>query len=139
MKMEKDELKLSRVLSRMEGESPFELPSGKGTITIRYINYSAGGSGCPDSLLILKVSMPVMGRVVSLQIPILVEAEKAGINAAIEDLDKFCERSVKGTLEGGGSSFVEIPMLVASQSSSIKNVKKRRTLMASFNIQEIKI
>ena len=137
--MEKDELKLSRVLSRMEGESPFELPSGKGTITIRYINYSAGGSGCPDSLLILKVSMPVMGRVVSLQIPILVEAEKAGINAAIEDLDKFCERSVKGTLEGGGSSFVEIPMLVASQSSSIKNVKKRRTLMASFNIQEIKI
>ena len=137
--MEKDELKLSRVLSRMEGESPFELPSGKGTITIRYINYSAGGSGCPDSLLILKVSMPVMGRVVSLQIPILVEAEKAGINAAIEDLDKFCERSAKGTMEGGGSSFVEIPMLVASQSSSIKNVKKRRTLMASFNIQEIKI
>jgi len=139
MKMEKDELKLSRVLSRMEGESPFELPSGKGTITIRYINYSAGGSGCPDSLLILKVSMPVMGRVISLQIPILVEAEKAGINAAIEDLDKFCERSAKGTMEGGGSSFVEIPMLVASQSSSIKNVKKRRTLMASFNIQEIKI
>ena len=137
--MEKDELKLSRLLSGMDGESEFTFPWGKGNIQIKYINYSAGGRGCPDSLLILKVSMPVLGRMVSLQAPILIEAEKAGVSAAIEDLDKFCERSGKGTMEGGGSSFIEIPMLVATQSSSVKEVRETRTIKARFNIQETKI
>jgi len=133
---EKDELKLSRVLGQMEGQSEFIFPWGKGTISIKYINYSAGGSGCPDSLLLVKVLMPVLGENVSLQAPILVEAEKAGIGAAIQDLDKFCERSTRGALENGGSSFVEIPMLVATLTPRRKGKEETRVIKATFNIQE---
>lgn len=133
---EKDELKLSRVLGQMEGQSEFVFPWGKGTISIKYVNYSAGGSGCPDSLLLVKVSMPVMGENVSLQAPILVEAEKAGIGAAIQDLDKFCERSTRGAMENGGSSFVELPMLVATPNPVRKETEQTRLLKARFNIRE---
>ena len=133
---EKDELKLSRELSQMEGQSEFIFPWGKGTIDIKYINYSAGGSGCPDSLLLIRISMPVLGENVTLQAPILVEAEKAGIGAAMQDLDKFCDRSTKGSLEGGGSSFVEIPMLVATPSPNHKGKEETRLIKARFNIQE---
>jgi len=136
---EKDELKLSRVLGQMEGESEFDSVWGKGKIRVKYINYSAGGSGCPDSLLILNVSVPVLGQTVSAQVPILIEAEKAGIGAAIQDLDKFCERSSKGALECGEPSFVEIPMLVATSNPTRKVVEKSRTLKARFRIQEVKL
>jgi hypothetical protein len=136
---EKDELKLSRTLGQMEGESEFVFPWGRGIIQVKYINYSAGGSGCPDSLIILKVSMPILGQTISAQVPILVEAEKAGMGAAIQDLDKFCERSKKGTLEGGGSSFIEVPMLVTTSNPSQKVVEENRTLKAKFRIQEAKL
>jgi hypothetical protein len=136
---EKDELKLSRTLGQMEGDSEFVFPWGKGVISIRYVNYSAGGSGCPDSLLILKVSMPVLGRNVSVQAPILIEAERAGTGAAIQDLDKFCERSTKGALEGGSSSFLEIPMLVVTPIPTRKEVEESRILKAKFKIQEAKL
>lgn len=136
---EKDELRLSRVLGQMEGESEFVFPWGKGKIGVKYINYSAGGSGCPDSLLILNVSVPVLGQSVSAQVPILIEAEKAGTAAAIQDLDKFCERSTKGALECGSTSFVEIPMLVATYNPTRKVVEDSRILKAKFRIQEVKL
>jgi len=133
---EKDEMKLSRVLGQMNGQSEFVFPWGKGTINIKYINYSAGGSGCPDSLLLVKISMPILGEHVSLQAPILVEAEKAGIAAAIQDLDKFCDRSIRGALENGGSSFVELPMLVATPIPRRKRQEESRLIKAKFNIWE---
>jgi len=136
---EKDELKLSRLLSDMQGEAEASFPWGKAKIQVRYINYSAGGTGCPDSLLIVKVSMPVLGQDVSVQAPILVEAEKAGISAAIEDLDKFCGRSMQGTLEGGGCSFIKIPMLVATREPLRKERGESRVLKASFNVREVKL
>jgi hypothetical protein len=136
---EKDELKLSRTLSQMEGQSELVFPWGKGTISVKYINYSAGGSGCPDSLLLIKISMPILGKNVTLQAPILVEAEKAGIRAAIQDLDKFCERSIKGALENGGSSFIEIPMLVATPSPRYKGKNEARLVKARFNVQETRL
>lgn len=136
---EKDELKLSRTLGEMEGESEFASPWGKVRISVVYVNYSAGGSGCPDSLLILKVSMPVLGQNVSVQAPILIEAEKAGTSAAIRDLDKFCERSTKGALEGGASSFVEIPLLVVTPNPTRKESDESRVLKARFRIQETRM
>jgi len=136
---EKDELKLSRTLGEMERESEFASPWGKVRISVTYVNYSAGGSGCPDSLLILKVSMPVLGQNVSVQAPILIEAEKAGTSAAILDLDKFCERSTKGALEGGGSSFVEIPLLVVTPNPTQRTGDESRVLKARFRIQETRM
>lgn len=136
---EKDELKLSRILRKMEGGSEATFSWGKAKVEVKYVNYSAGGRGCPDSLLILKVSMPLLGQDVLVQIPILVEAEKAGMSAAIEDLNKFCERSMRGALEHGGDSFIEIPMLVATQTPLRKERKENRTLKVTFKIREVKL
>lgn len=136
---EKDELKLSRILSRMQGESEAFFPWGKVKIKIKYINYSAGGKGCPDSLLVLNITMPVLDHQVLVQVPILVEAEKAGMEAAIVDLKNFCERSMKGTLEGGGSSFIEIPMLVVTERMRRGEKEERKELSVSFKIREINV
>ena len=136
---EKDELKLSRILSRMQGESEAVFPWGKAMVMIKYINYSAGGKGCPDSLLVISVTMPVLDQQVSVQVPILVEAEKAGMDAAMMDLKNFCERSMKGALEDGSTSFIEIPMLVATERPKPREKKERKELSVTFKIREIKI
>ena len=135
---EKDEVRLSRILSKMRGESEAIFSWGKANIKIEYINYSAGGRGCPDSLLVLNVTLPVLGERVSIQAPILIEAEKAGMNAAMEDLDKFCKRSMKGALEGGGRSFVEIPMLVVTERPRLGQKKESDALRVDFKIQEVR-
>lgn len=137
MMKEKDEIKLSRILNKMYGTSEAIFPWGKARINVKYINYSAGGKGCPDSLLIIKITMRVLGKDVSLQVPILIEAEKAGMSAAIEDLEKFCRRSMLGTLEGGGSSFVEIPMLVVTKTPKPRLKKQGLPLKAHFIVQEV--
>lgn len=134
---EKDEIKLSRILNKMQGISEAIFPWGKVRINVEYINYSAGGKGRPDSLLVLRINIPVLGKSVSIQIPILIEAEKAGMSAAIEDLEKFCERSMLGTLEGGGSSFVEIPMLVVTRTPKPRLKRQGLPLRAHFSIQEV--
>lgn len=136
---EKDELKLSRILSRMQGESEAIFSWGKAKIGIKYINYSAGGEGCPDSLLVLNINIPVLDQQVSVQIPILIEAEKAGMGAAMMDLKNFCERSMKGALEGGRSSFIEIPMLVVTERPKRGEKEERKELSVTFKIREIKI
>lgn len=134
---EKDEIKLSRILSKMQGISEATFPWGKANISLEYINYSAGGKGCPDSLLVLTFTLPVLGEKVSIQAPILIEAEKAGTSAAMEDLEKFCKRSLQGALEGGGSSFIEIPMLVVTEKPKPGQKKERTTLKALFKIREV--
>jgi len=85
----------------------------------------------------LKITLPVLGKDVSLQVPILIEAEKAGMSAAMEDLEKFCRRSMLGTLEGGDSSFVEIPMLVVTRTPKPGQKRKSATLKAYFRVQEV--
>ncbi len=136
---EKDEFKLSRILSRMQGESEAIFPWGKANMEVKYINYSAGGKGCPDSLLVLNIRMPVLDQQVSVQVPVLVEAEKAGMDAAMMDLKNFCERSMKGALEGGGSSFIEIPMLVVTEKPKRGEKEVRKELSVVFKIREIKV
>jgi len=134
---EKDEVRLSRILAKMRGTGQVIFPWGKININVDYINYSAGGEGCPDSLLALRITLPVLGEHVSVQVPILIEAEKAGMNAAMEDLSKFCARSMRGTLEGGQTSFVEIPMLVVREKPEHGQRREDSILKAHFNIKEV--
>jgi hypothetical protein len=136
---EKDEVKLSRILFNMQGESKAIFPWGEVKIEIKYINYSSGGKGCPDSLLLLRIYMPVLGKVVSIQMPVLIEAEKAGMEAAMQDLEKFCERSMQGAMENGGSSFIEIPMLVATERPRHIEKEELKTLSATFKVYETKL
>jgi len=133
---EKDEIRLSRILSKMRGASEAAFSWGKMNINVEYINYSAGGKGCPDSLLVLYITLPVLGEEVSIQAPILIEAEKAGMSAAMEDLKKFCRRSMRGPLEGGGSSFIEIPMLVVTERPKPRQKKESAILKVLFKIRE---
>jgi hypothetical protein len=79
----------------------------------------------------------VLGKRVTLQIPLLIEAEKAGINAALEDLDKFCGRSMLGTMEGGESSFIEIPMLVVTKPPGHKTKRRSSQVRVDFQIREV--
>ena len=136
---EKDETKLSRILYNLQGESTAKFPWGDAQLEIKYINYSSGGMGCPDSLLIVKISLPILGKNVTIQAPILIEAEKAGMNAALEDLEKFCNRSSIGALEGGASSFLEIPMLVATQNPKSNKKTISKSLTVSFQVNETKL
>jgi hypothetical protein len=136
---EKDEAKLSRVLFGMQGEGNVSFPWGKVKIEVKYINYSAGGEGCPDSLLILKTHIPILGRLVSVQMPILIEAEKAGMEAAMQDLEKFCTRSMRGAFENGSSSFIEIPMIVATKRPRTIEKEESRNLKATFRVCETKL
>jgi len=136
---EKDEVKLSRILSNMAGKSKASFPWGEIEIEVDYVNYSAGGKGCPDSLLILKVQMPVLGKRVLIQMPVLIEAEKAGMDAAMENLEKFCSRSMMGCVENGGSSFIEIPMLVATERPRHLAKDEHKNLRATFRLHETKL
>ncbi len=133
---ESDEMRLSRILRRLEGDAVAKFQWGDAKIKLRYLNYSAGGRGRPDSLLLLDVEMNVLGQNVVVKAPILIEAEKSGIDAAITDLDEFCTRSSKGALEGGQPSFLEIPMLVTTPSPRVRDRVERRELRATFRVHE---
>lgn len=59
----------------------------------------------PDAILWLSVELTVFDQSLKVRVPILVEAEKAGLFAAIEDLEKFVERK---------RFPLELPMLVVA-------------------------
>jgi len=66
------------------------------------------------------------------QVPILIEAEKAGIDAAIQDLDKFAQRSLQGE-----PSYLSLPMLVVTGGASEKTKSEFRDIKARFDIKEV--
>jgi hypothetical protein len=101
-------------------------------VSLDHINLSAGGKGSPDSLLLVKLTLPLFGEKVSVQIPVLIEAEKAGIDAAMADLDKFTQRSLQGE-----PSYLSIPMLVATGSAARKTKVELRDIRARFEIREV--
>ena len=128
----KDEHKLDLALHKLRGQSHAAFPWGSVEVALDHINLSAGGRGSPDSLLLLNLMLPLFGEKVSVQIPILIEAEKAGIDAAMPDLDKFTERSLQGE-----SSYLSIPMLVATGSAARKTKSEFRNIRARFEIKEV--
>ena len=133
---ESDELKLSRILRKLQGEETAKFPWGDVKVRIDYINFSAGGKGRPDSILVLELTLPVLGQRVVVKVPILIEAEKSGIEAAMTDLNEFCERSKKGVLNGGQPSFLEIPMLVTTPSPHAPERVVQRDIRGTFSVRE---
>ena len=57
--------------------------------------------GSPDAVIWFEINVHVLGVSVALKMPVLVEAEDAGLSAAKDDVRKFFERD-----------FLEIPMVV---------------------------
>ncbi len=127
-----DEQKLHESIEKYRGK--WEIKTDWGYIKIEFFSKRIGfGSkkGTPDEILITKITLPILGKIVNIQIPILLEAEtKSGLNGALIDLSKFSERNLKE----GESSYIEIPMLVIGKEQNTK--RKNIQLKCTVNIEE---
>ena len=128
----KDEHELDLALHKMRGRSQAMFTWGSVEVALDHINLSAGGRGSPDSLLLVELMLPLFGTKVLAQIPIAIEAEKAGIDAAIQDLDKFTQRSLQGE-----PSYLCLPMPVVTGSTAGKTKTEFRNINARFDIKEV--
>jgi hypothetical protein len=63
--------------------------------------------GSPDVVVWVTIELHIFGALTRLKVPILVEAEEAGYNAAKEDIRKFFERDK-----------LEIPMVVVARNGA---------------------
>ncbi len=127
-----DEQKLHESIEKYRGE--WKIKTEWGYIKMELLPKRIGfGSkkGTPDEILITKITLPILGKIVNIQVPILLEAEtKAGLNGALIDLLKFSERNIKE----GDDSYVEIPMLVIGKEHHTK--RKDILLKCNVNIEE---
>ena len=128
-----DEQKLHESIEKYRGE--WKIKTEWGYIKVEFLPKRIGfGSkkGTPDEILIAKITLPILGKMVNIQVPILLEAEtKGGLDAALPDLLKFSERNLKE----GEYSYIEIPMLVIGREQNTK--RKDIQLRCTVNIEEI--
>lgn len=130
---ESEEMELHRKMQEIEGKYEVKTDWGKILITLDAIPNYAGGKGCPDEILTVKVEFAILGTDIELSTPVLIEVEKAGYGNAIVDLDKFCGRSIPGEQK----SYLEIPMIVVGGDNYKKLKSKEKQLTARFNITQV--
>ena len=130
---ESEEMELHRKMQEIEGKYAVKTDWGKIVITLDAIPNYAGGKGCPDEILTVKVGFAILGTDVELSTPVLIEAEKAGYSDAMIDLDKFCRRSISGEQK----SYLEIPMIVVGGDNYKKLKSQKRELTARFNMTQV--
>jgi len=130
---ESEEMELHRKMQEIEGKYEVKTDWGKIVITLDAIPNYAGGKGCPDEILTVKVEFAILGTDIELSTPVLIEVEKAGYGDAIVDLDKFCGRSISGEQK----SYLEIPMIVVGGDNYKKLKSKEKQLTARFNITQV--
>lgn len=130
---ESEEMELHRKMQEIEGKYEVKTDWGKILITLDAIPNYAGGKGCPDEILTVKVEFAILGTDIELSTPVLIEVEKAGYGDAIVDLDKFCGRSISGEQK----SYLEIPMIVVGGDNYKKLKSKEKQLTARFNITQV--
>ena len=132
---ETKEMELHRKMQEIEGKYDAITDWGKGkiVITLDAIPNYAGGKGCPDEILTVKVKLAILGTDVLLSVPVLIELEKVGYAGAEEDLNKFCERSISGEQK----SYLEIPMIVVGGNRCKKIKSQKRQLSARVNITQV--
>ncbi len=87
--------------------------------------------GTPDEVLIIRITLPILGETLNVQVPILLEDEaRGGLDCAIRDLSKFSERN----LNEGDESYIELPMLVIGKENNTK--REVIQLKCTVNIKE---
>jgi hypothetical protein len=128
-----DENMIHKKAKELEGS--YELKTNWGSITIKFdaIPNWAGGKGCPDEVLCLKIGFPAFGTHIELTAPILIEGEKAGSNSAKEDVEKFCNRSITGEQK----SYLKIPVIVVGGRRLKKVPTSTKILQAQFNTTQV--
>ena len=83
----------------------------------------------PDCILWFEADIKIFSQDLRIRIPIPIEAEKAGLEAAVEDLDKFCER---------GHFLAEIPMLVVAE-EGYSSQRKTSNMLTNFKIKQVPV
>ena len=130
---ERDEAELHRKMKVIEGKYEARADWGKIAIGLEAVPNYAGGKGCPDEILAVTVTLPILGTDVRLGAPVLIEMEKAGYSGAAEDLSKFCVRSISGEQK----SYLDIPMVVVGGNAYRKLRGQRRQLKSHFNLAQV--
>ncbi|NJE13776.1 hypothetical protein [Thermococcus sp. LS2] len=82
----------------------------------------------PDFVLILNLTLKFFSYYFDIELPIPIELEKAGINAALEDLRKFVERK---------HFEVKLPMIVVSGDSTPRRKTEEYNFPVRFEIKQI--
>jgi hypothetical protein len=130
---EREEAEFHRKMKKIEGKYQVKTDWGKVAITLDAIPNYAGGKGCPDEILVVKVKVPILGTDIELSTPVLIELEKIGYSGAKEDLNKFCERSIIGEQ----NSYLEIPMIIVGGDKYKKLRSQKRKLSTRVNITQV--
>jgi|GEM_PF-3161684 len=130
---ESEEMKLHRKMQKIEGKYEVKTDWGKIVMTLEAIPNYAGGKGCPDEILSVKIEIDYLGTIIRLLAPVLIEEGKAGYSDAIADLDKFCKRS----LSGEQKSYLGIPMIAIGGDNyrKLKGIEKQLT--ARFDMTQV--
>lgn len=130
---EREEAELHRKMKEIEGTYKVNTDWSKIVITLYAIPNYAGGKGCPDEILAVKVKFAILGTDVELSCPVLIELEKVGYSGAEEDIRKFCERSIAGEQK----SYLEIPIIVVGGDSYKRLKSQSIQLGARVNITQV--
>jgi len=131
--MGREEADFHKKMQKFEGRYQIKTDWGKIAITLDAIPNYAGGKGCPDEILTIKVEFAIFGTDVQLSVPVLIELEKVGYTGAEKDLNKFCERSIIGEQK----TYLEIPMLIIGGDDYKKLKSQQRQLTARVNITQV--
>jgi len=99
-----DENDVANALSKFEGEDTAQVGDMEVDISIDVNNIYAYDS--PDCIFSIELEYELFGQQMSVTVPLPVEAEAAGLDAAVEDLDKLIERK---------NHVPQFPMLVVAE------------------------
>lgn len=102
---------------------------GKAEVTVQLEAQDNHVGDSPDSFLWVTVHVRVFEQDVQIRVPILVEAEKGGIQDAMEDLEKFAAR---------GRHQIDLPMLVVA-SSGYSTTEKTRDIPVKFSVRQLPV
>jgi hypothetical protein len=124
-----DEGRLHDSVERLRGEWTIKTQWGAITVALRPYRVGYGSKkGTPDELLLFRVTFPLFGEEVSLQLPIFLEMEASGgMPASIDDIEKFVKRMASGEEEDIYYKYAEVPMFAIG--------KKRATRTADIMLR----
>ena len=108
------------------------------TVELRYDpKRSAEGNKCPDFVVEVEVRLPIFdGHIVVLRAPILIEVEAgAGMEEALQDLERFVERSADGS--GRQAPVIDLPFLAATGRAEGQTREVVRMLPVRFSAVEV--
>ena len=100
---------------------------------------SAEKNQCPDFVVQVEVRVPLFeGHIAVLKAPILIEVEAgAGLEGALQDLERFVERSVDGS--GRQGPVIELPFVAATGRGEAQRRQVIRQLPVRFTAVELAI